>query len=99
MVSKAVKLPVELIERIKENEGDVPPGDVLHTSYNEFVKLKSLAEVLCDIGGDDMSKSVSDTIINHIKTESSKHEAFDKKLIELSSMLQGLSIFFKKFGG
>lgn len=99
MVSKAVKLPVELIDFIKENEGDVPPGDVLHKSYNEFVKLRRLADVLSDVGGDDNNGSVADTIINHIKDESCKYETFDKKLVELSSMLQGLSIFFKKFGG
>ena len=99
MVSKAVKLPVELIERIKENETGVTPGEALLTSYDEFVKLRDLAGVLCDIQGDGHGASVSDTIISHIKEENTKYEAFDKALNELSAMVNGLSIFFKKFGG
>jgi len=97
--SKAVKIPVEVIDLIKENEGDIPPGEVLQSTYHEFIKLKALADALSDMDGEDTGRSVSDIIIVHIKDESGKYEKFDKSLMELSTMVQGLSIFFKKFGG
>lgn len=97
--SKAVKIPVEVIDLIKETEGDIPPGEVLQNTYHEFMKLKALADVLSGMDGDDTGRSVSDIIIVHIKDESGKYEKFDKALTELSAMVHGLSIFFKKFGG
>lgn len=96
--TKAVKVPVELIDCIKENEGNLTPGDVLQNAYHEFVKLKALADVLSDMDGGGTGRSVSEIIIVHIKGESSKYEKFDKSLIELSTMVEGLSIFFKKYG-
>lgn len=95
--SKAVKIPVELIDLIKETEGDTPPGEVLLSTYIEYLKLKELADVLSD--GKGTGRRVSDIIIMHVKEESSKYEKFDQSLTELSAMVQGLSIFFKKFGG
>ena len=97
--SKAVKIPVEVIDLIKETEGDMPPGEVLQNTYHEFMKLKALADVLSGMDGEGTGRSVSDIIIVHIKDESGKYEKFDKSLTELSTMVQGLSIFFKKFGG
>jgi len=95
--SKAVKIPVELIDLIKGTEGDKPPGEVLQNAYTEYLKLKTLADVLADTEGSGYP--VSDVIIMHVKEESSKYEKFDESLTELSAMVQGLSIFFKKFGG
>jgi len=97
--SKAVKLPVKLIDLIKGTEGDKPPGEVLLNAYTEYLKLKTLADVLADMDGKDTGRPVSDVIIMHVKEESSKYEKFDESLTELSAMVQGLSIFFKKFGG
>ena len=97
--SKAVKIPVKLLDIIKETEGDKPPGEVLQNTYIEYMKLKTLADVLSDMGGKDTGRLVSDIILMHVKGESSKYEKFDKSLTELSTMVQGLSIFFKKFGG
>lgn len=97
--NKAVKVPVELIDLIKETEGDVPPGEVLKNTYDEYIKLKELADVLSEIEGKAAGDHVSDIIITHVKEESSKYKKFDKSLTELSTMVEGLSIFFTKFGG
>lgn len=97
--TKAVKVPVEVIDLIKENEGGIPPGEVLQNAYHEFMKLKALADVLSGMDGEDTGRSVSDIIIVHIKDESGKYKKFDNSLTELSAMVHGLSIFFKKFGG
>jgi len=97
--SKAVKIPVELIDLIKNTEGDKTPGEVLLNAYTEYLKLQALADVLADMNGSGSGYPVSDVIIMHVKEESTKYEKFDESLTELSAMVQGLSIFFKKFGG
>jgi len=94
--NKALKVPVELIGRIKETGTDLPPGEVLEAAYNEYIRLKELADVL---SGDKSTDHVSDIIITHIKEESCKYKEFDASLTELSTMVAGLSMFFTKYGG
>lgn len=90
----SVKIPVELVEIAKARDEDKPPGEVLFEMVKDYERLREYAGTLIkkDIG----KSSVSEIIIDYYNDQDARIEEIKKSQIEITKMLEGLEIFFKK---
>lgn len=90
---KAIKIPQELADLLEERKSGKPPGEVLLEIYKDYQKLEDFASAKRSSA--QYGSKVSDIVIQYDE----RIDAFEQKLTEVSTMMQGLKIFFTKFKG
>lgn len=91
--TKAVKIPLELADLLEKRNSSKPPGEVLLEIYKDYLRLEEFASAKRNPA--QYGAKVSDIIIQYDE----RIDAFEEKLKEVSTMMQGLKIFFTKIKG
>jgi len=81
MGTLVIRVPEDLLKLLKEDDIDDPPGPVLQKSYEEYRRLRALAQVLRERGFKD-GKTTFEIIKNYVARS-------DGTILELQSELEG----------
>ncbi len=95
MKSKNVKIPIELVNEIKGKYGDRPPGEVLFEIYKKYKVLEEFSKKICEIEGIRFNDNPHDIIMESLTKQYERAKQREKTLEQLSTMLNGLEMFFK----
>lgn len=88
--TKAIKIPIQLEEIVRENEKDDRPiGKILLETYKDYLELKKFAKILSDVQG-IKEGTVSNIVITHLENVRKKNEEIRKTLEELRTYVQKL---------
>ncbi|MCZ7402823.1 MAG: hypothetical protein O8C61_11440 [Candidatus Methanoperedens sp.] len=82
--TKAIKIPIQLEELVRENEKeDRPIGEVLLEAYKDYLKIKELAGILSKVEGIKEGSSVSSIFASHIENDLKRHTELETYVLEL----------------
>lgn len=95
MKSKAVKLPLELVELIEKRDPDRPPGDVLFGIVKDYIDLEDYAKTKEIVIND--KESLSNVIKKAYEGKVEYADKLIKRIDDLGKVIEGLDIFNKIF--
>lgn len=92
MKSKNIKIPFELVEAVEKRKGSRTPGEALLDIYKEYALLEGLADSI-KVNRKDLDGS---TVYEVFVDRDNRINDLQTQIDELTTMLKGMEIFFKK---
>ncbi len=97
MKTKNIRVPVELVDAIKERDNSRPPGEVLYDMYKQYLVMEGFAKKICELQGWQYKNDPSGVISEYLTKLSEQNKQQIKRLEQLSTMVNGLDMFFNRF--